>query len=210
MIYRNILHGAILLINFLLTDGLFTYSPYRNIITTFDVDKIKSFNKEMFYLPFEQNYTIYLFPSIRQCIANNKNIHEETKQNILKEETIDLFSDYSYIKLTKKNETITMLNEALFNCIITEIAFDEYDENCISKILFDCIVNLKSLDKEIKDLIREAFFNVLKAEKNQRQNMYIKWKEKIKDIIDNKPDDSFMLTQCVNKCNCDQIFNKKE
>lgn len=210
MIYRNILHGAILLINFLLTDGLFTYSPYRNIITTFDVDKIKSFNKELFYFPFEQNYTIYLFPSIRQCIANNKNIHEETKQNILKEETVDLFSDYSYIKLTKKNETITMLNEALYNCIITEIPFDEYDENCISKLLLDCIVNLKSLDKEIKDLIREAFYNVLKAEKSQRQNMYIKWKEKIKDIMDNKPDDSFMLTQCVNKCNCDQIFNKKE
>ena len=71
----------------------------------------------MFYLPFEQNYTLYLFPSIRQCIANNKNINEETKQNILKEETINLFSDYSYIKVTKKNETITMLNEALYNCI---------------------------------------------------------------------------------------------
>ena len=169
MNYRNILHGAILLINFLLAEGLFIYSPYRNVITTFDIDKIQSFTKEMFYLPFEQNYTLYLFPSIRQCIANNKNINEETKQNILKEETIDLFSDYSYIKVTKKNEMITMLNEALYNCIITEIAFDEYDENCISKFLLDCIVNLNSLDKEIKGSIRVAFYNVLKAEKNQRK-----------------------------------------
>ena len=40
--------------------------------------------------------------------------------------------------------------------------------------------------------------------------MYIKWIEKIKDIIENKPDDSFMITKCVNKCNCNKIFNIKE
>ena len=38
-----------------------------------------------------------------------------------------------------------------------------------TKFLLDCIVNLNSLDKEIKGSIRVAFYNVLKAEKNQRK-----------------------------------------
>lgn len=195
------------MMNFLFTKEFYTYSPYRNFISVFDIDKIKQFKSEIFHLPYEQKYIIYLSSSIKECIIQNKNINEETKQNILKEETILLYSDYCYINQIKKNEI--NLNQAVYNCVNKDNILNEYDENCILNSFLDCIVDLNSLDKEIKDNIRDIFYNIIKAESQSRKELYFKWKELIKNIINNKPEHSLLITKCANKNQCNKIFNIK-